>query len=193
MLFVQSRIRTTRSTNQEELMRRVALIAALPLLCAAGATAQAGTASGGIQAVYDIAKGYVLRSADQVPEGKYSYRPVQTVRTFGQILGHLADSNNAFCATAGGTPTAEGNSIEQSTTKKADLIAKLKQSYAACDAVYNATKDAGLTKTVPMFGQQMTVSQVLTLNAARNYEHYVNLVTYMRSLGMVPPSSQGGN
>jgi uncharacterized damage-inducible protein DinB len=171
---------------------RIVLLATVPLLLASGAAAQ-NAATKGIQGVYNIAKNYVLRSAEQVPEDKYSYKPVPTVRSFGAILAHLADSNNAFCATAGGKPTAEGSSIEQTTTKRADIIAKLKESYVACDAVYNATTDAGLVKTYPMFGQQMSVSQILTLNAAHNYEHYGNLVTYMRSLGMVPPSSQGGN
>jgi uncharacterized damage-inducible protein DinB len=171
---------------------RIVLLATVPLLLASGAAAQ-NAATKGIQGVYNIAKNYVLRSAEQVPEDKYSYKPVPAVRSFGAILAHLADSNNAFCATAGGKPTAEGSSIEQTTTKRADIIAKLKESYAACDAVYNATTDAGLVKTYPMFGQQMSVSGILTLNAAHNYEHYGNLVTYMRSLGMVPPSSQGGN
>ena len=171
---------------------RIVLLATVPLLLASGAAAQNG-ATKGIQGVYNIAKDYVLRSAEQVPEDKYSYKPVATVRSFGAILAHLADSNNAFCATAGGKPTAEGSSIEASTTKRADIIAKLKESYAACDAVYNATTDAGLLKMYPMFGQQMSVSAILTLNAAHNYEHYGNLVTYMRSLGMVPPSSQRGN
>jgi uncharacterized damage-inducible protein DinB len=174
-------------------MRRILGLAVLSLLCSSAAAAQGNVAAKGIQNIYNSAKSYVVRSAEQVPEDKYSYKPVATVRSFGQILAHLADSNFAFCATAGGKPTAEGSSIEQTAKTKAQIVAKLKESYAACDAVYSATNDAGLTKMTTMFGQQMSVSQVLTLNAGHNEEHYGNLVTYMRMLGMVPPSSQGGN
>ncbi len=174
-------------------MRKVLLIAALPLLCTSAAMAQGNVAAKGIQNIYSGAKNYLVRAAEQMPEDKYSYRPVASVRTFGQILAHLADSNFAFCATAAGKPTAEGNSIEESAKTKAEIVAKLKESYVACDAAYNATNDAGLVKMTTMFGQQMSIAQVLTMNAGHNEEHYGNIVTYMRMLGMVPPSSQGGN
>jgi uncharacterized damage-inducible protein DinB len=48
-------------------------------------------------------------------------------------------------------------------------------------------------KKTTLFGSPATVSQVLVLNAGHNEEHYGNVVTYMRMMGMVPPSSQGGN
>jgi uncharacterized damage-inducible protein DinB len=175
-------------------MHKVVLIAALPLLCATVVSAQAGKeAAGGIQAIYSSAKGYLVRAAEQVPEDKYAYKPVATVRSFGAIMAHLADSNFAFCATAAGKPTAEGSSIEQTAKTKAQIVAKLKESYAACDAVYSAMTDAGLVKKTTLFGSPATVSQVLVLNAGHNEEHYGNVVTYMRMMGMVPPSSQGGN
>jgi hypothetical protein len=48
------------------------------------------------------AKRNVVESADQMPEANYSFKPVDTVRTFGQILAHVADSNYFYCARSKG-------------------------------------------------------------------------------------------
>src|ERR1041384_1742674 len=41
---------------------------------------------------------WVTKAAEMVPAEKYSYRPVDTVRTFGQLIGHVTDSYNFFSA-----------------------------------------------------------------------------------------------
>jgi uncharacterized damage-inducible protein DinB len=69
-------------------------------------------------------------------------------------------------------------------------VAALNASFAACDGAYAGVGDADLVKPINVFGQQRNVAAVLTMNAAHDMEHYGNIVTYMRMLGMVPPSSQ---
>ena len=46
---------------------------------------------------YERTKGILLRSAEKMPEENYSFKPVDTVRTYGQIIGHLADAQYLFC------------------------------------------------------------------------------------------------
>ena len=176
-------------------MRTVLLTAGL-LLVATSLQAQdkasGAAAANGIQNIYSIAKGYILKSAEQVPEDKYAFKATKDVRSFGQIVAHITDAQNNLCAAAAGNPKPYSDATEKTVTGKAALIAALKTSFAACDAAYAAATDATLSKAATMFGQPATVAQVLTMNASHDFEHYGNLVTYMRLMGMVPPSSQGG-
>ena len=43
---------------------------------------------------------YIAQSADDMSEAQYAYRPTPEVRTFGQLIGHLAGAQNSFCASA---------------------------------------------------------------------------------------------
>ena len=179
-------------------MKRSTAIAAL-LVLAGTATAQAQEKASsmrmtteGMSSIYNIAKGYILKTAEQVPQDKYAFQATKEVRTIGQLLGHIADSQHMFCSVAEGKAAPPENAGSEKITDKAALIAALKASFDHCDAVMAKLTDADLAKPVTLFGQKMNVAAVVTLNAAHDMEHYGNLVTYMRMNGMVPPSSQGG-
>src|SRR5919108_4213045 len=105
---------------QEEQMKTVCtVIAAIAL--AAPAAAQTGSAMReALKKQFDFVKGNITKSAEKVPEDLYAYKPVDTVRTFGQIVGHLADANHMFCGVASGEK-APAESIEKTKTTKADL------------------------------------------------------------------------
>lgn len=141
------------------------------------------------KAMYDQVKGLILKSAEKMPEEKFSFRPVEDVRTYGQLLGHIADAQFLLCGIAkegAGKPPG----IEKSATTKADLVKGLNDGFAYCDAVYAGLTDAGSAETVKMFGQPRTKLSVLATNTAHTMEHYGNLVTYMRINKIVPPSSE---
>jgi uncharacterized damage-inducible protein DinB len=140
--------------------------------------------------LHDIVKGYLIAAAEQMPEEYYSYRPTEEVRTFGQIVGHVANALYLFCGTVSGGETQGPENYEERTTK-AGLVEAIKGSFEMCDAVY-AIDDATAMGEVEFFGQTGTRLWVMTFNIAHNWEHYGNLVTYMRANGQVPPSSQGG-
>jgi uncharacterized damage-inducible protein DinB len=140
---------------------------------------------------YERTKGILLRSADKMPEENYGFKPVDTVRTYGQIIGHLADAQYLFCATASGEKIPDLK-IEKTKTSKADLVAALKDGFAYCDKVYDAMTDAAAIQTVKFFGNDVPKHAVLSVNIGHNMEHYGNLVTYMRIKGIVPPTSEQG-
>ncbi|HXY08636.1 MAG TPA: DinB family protein [Terriglobales bacterium] len=140
---------------------------------------------------YDRTKGILLRSAEKMPEENYSFKPVDTVRSYGQIIGHLADAQYLFCSTAAGEKNPDLK-IEKTKTSKADLIAALKEGIAYCDKVYDSMTDATATQTVKFFGNDVPKYAVLSVNVGHNMEHYGNLVTYMRIKGIVPPTSEQG-
>lgn len=163
------------------------------LLCllatAAVASAQDNPFSGNSKFLYAGTKNFLLRSAEKVPEANYGFKPTDAVRSFGQILGHVADSQYLFCSTALGESYTP-RKTEQTKTTKADLIAALKDAFAYCDKAYDGMTDASGAQIVKLFNTEMPKLGVLTVNNLHNAEHYGNLVTYMRLKNIVPPTSE---
>ncbi|NJD20874.1 MAG: DinB family protein [Gemmatimonadetes bacterium] len=144
---------------------------------------------GSVAPLFEAVKGYIVASAEEMPEEKYGYQPTPEVRTFGQIVGHVAASQYGFCnAALGGGPEPEDY---EALTSKAALVEALKKAFDHCGPAY-AMDDTRAMETVELWGQTGTRLWVLTFNLTHNWEHYGNLVTYLRANGMVPPSSQGG-
>jgi uncharacterized damage-inducible protein DinB len=141
------------------------------------------------KAAYSQMKIWLLASAEKMPEDSYNFKPADTVRSFGQIIGHLADAQNMFCSAA----TGEKNpnlKIEATKTSKADLIAALKDAFTYCDTAYDRMTDAAASETVKFFNRDMPKPVLLTVNDMHDSEHYGNLITYLRLKGIVPPSSE---
>ncbi len=165
------------------------LLALLTLAALPGAaSAQAAAA---MQSLFESGKSNLIKTAELMPEANYAFKPVATVRSFGEILGHLANENFLICAGAKGEPNpAEGKDYEK-TAGKAAMIAALRESLTYCDPVYRMP-DAKALEPIELFGTKGTRLWAATLNVIHNGEHYGNLVTYLRIKGLVPPSSQGG-
>ena len=139
--------------------------------------------------VYTGVKGVLLRTAEKVPEENYSFKPTESVRSFGQVIGHVADSQYLFCSVAIGEKNPALN-IEKTKTSKADLIAALKGAFAYCDKAYEGLTDASGAQMVKLFGSDTPKLGVLTVNSMHTVEHYGNLVTYMRLKNIIPPTSE---
>jgi uncharacterized damage-inducible protein DinB len=138
---------------------------------------------------YTRVRGILVRSAEKMPEENYSFKPVDTVRSYGQIVGHVADAQYLFCSLALGEKNA-GLDIEHTKTSKADLVAALNTAFAYCDKAYDSMTDASAVQTIKLFGNDAPRMSALIVNNMHNMEHYGNLVTYMRIKGIVPPSSE---
>jgi uncharacterized damage-inducible protein DinB len=141
---------------------------------------------------YGYLKDVLLRSAEKMPEENYNFKPTEAVRSFGQILGHVADSQYFFCSMVLGEKNP-GLKIEKTKTSKADLIASLKDAFTYCDKAYNGMTDASGSETVKLFGGDTRKRDVLTVNNMHTVEHYGNLVTYLRLKNIVPPTSEEGS
>lgn len=143
--------------------------------------------------VYAGVKGILLRSAEKMPEENYSFKPVDSVRSYGQIIGHVADSQFFFCSRAIGEDKPSLK-IEKTKTAKAELMAALKDAFAYCDKAYEGMTDALGGQLAPLFGETSDTPKlgVLTVNNLHSIEHYGNLVTYMRMKNIVPPTSEPG-
>jgi uncharacterized damage-inducible protein DinB len=139
---------------------------------------------------YTTIKGFVIRAAEKMPEANYSFKPAPEVRAFGQIVGHIADDQYFFCSGVKGE--SKETQIEKTVKTKAELVANLKEAFAYCDAVYDGFTDAHAADKIKTFVGERTKLSMLNFNYAHTYEHYGNIVTYMRIKGLVPPSSEPG-
>jgi uncharacterized damage-inducible protein DinB len=137
------------------------------------------------------AKRNIVESAEQMPDANYSFKPVDGVRTFGQILAHVADSNYFYCARSKGEPPpVPDGTLEKTATTKAAIVKALGESVAYCDAVYASLTAASSAEMVKAGDSQIPRAQPLFSNVSHNVEHYGNLVTYFRLKNMVPPSTK---
>jgi uncharacterized damage-inducible protein DinB len=116
--------------------------------------------------------GWILKSAEMVPADKYSYKPAPTVRTFGELLGHIADGSSYFCGRAAGKKVQWSDAHAQGKTDKTTIVPALRAALDACSGAHG-TGDLGML--IQSFGHANL--------------HYGNMATYMRMLGLVPPSS----
>jgi uncharacterized damage-inducible protein DinB len=143
-----------------------------------------------LREIYEITKTSVMATARELSAEVYGYRPTPDVRTSGQILAHIADAQYMFCSAAANESSPQTEGIEQSRTTKPQIVEALEQSFAYCDRVFASTSDAQGSRSVNLMGSPTTSFGALAFNTAHNYEHYGNLVTYMRLNDIVPPSSR---
>src|SRR5437868_13461032 len=120
---------------------RSATSAAVALAAVSILNAQtANTLSTEAKQAYTTVKNDILRSAEKMPEENYAFKPAPRVRTFGQILGHLAEEQYLFCSRVKGEQKAVD--VEKTKTSKADITAALKEPFDYCDSIYDSLTDA---------------------------------------------------
>jgi len=144
-----------------------------------------------VKAMYATIRRDLLDAAQNMPADEYGFKPTPEVRSFAEIISHVAGGNAFFCAQASGERMpAMGNLMR--ATDKATLVKGLSDVLAFCDGVYNGTTDENFGKLMTLQGakpSQAGRGAVLFFNTTHNNEHYGNLVVYMRLKGHVPPST----
>jgi uncharacterized damage-inducible protein DinB len=171
-------------------MRKVTLLLCLLATSMIALSQESNPYSTFNKTTYQRVQDILVRSAEKMPEENFNFKPADSVRTYGQIIGHLADAQYYFCSTATGEKNPAPK-VEKSKTSKADLVAALKEAVGYCNKAYDGMTDASGAATVKLFGSQdVPKLDVLSANIAHDMEHYGNLVTYMRIKNIVPPTSE---
>lgn len=177
------------STLRISTLLLVIALLALPLTGLAQQGAAGNPLSTEARAAWEGVRNNILRAAEKMSEENYAFKPVPEVRSFGQLIGHIADANYMICAAARGVARPQVQ-VEKTMTTKAQLTAALKESAAFCDAGFADLTDAKAVEPVKLFGGQRARLTALNINTSHDNEHYGNIVTYMRIKGLVPPSSE---
>ena len=184
-------------------MKKVVLFNAAAACAIAAHAQQAPPATldlaGSLKAQHQSVRKYLAAAAEKMPDADFHFKPqgaAPEVRTFGQIVAHLANANYALCAGAKGEkPPAAPLDDQKETKPKAELVKTLADALAYCDGVYDSQTTATLMEMMKRPGPNNTTLErargnSLIANLSHNNEHYGNLVTYMRAKGLVPPSSE---
>ena len=141
-----------------------------------------------LKQMYTGLKNNLTKMAEKMPEENYSFKPTPEIRTFGQLIGHIADSQARTCSAVTGEQKNLGAS---SKTSKADLVAALKESFAICDTAYDGLTDASASEMIKTPRGQRSKIGALAGNVSHSNEEYGYTSVYMRLKGIVPPSSEG--
>jgi hypothetical protein len=186
-------------------VRRAALTATVALLIAIVAapglqprgnrvhaqTADADPYTKAAKQQFDRIHTLVARAAATAGDEVYAFKPTPEVRTFASVVGHIADGNILLCTAASGVKPTITREHEKKTSKT-EIIAALEQSKAFCDKVLATMTDAsGATIFAAFEGAGQPRLSWIHSNNSHVWEHYGNLVTYLRLKGIVPPSSEG--
>jgi hypothetical protein len=141
---------------------------------------------------------WLLQAFDSIPADKYTYRPTPIQQSIGYIAQHLEDANYQLCERIGHPPRVMTAKDSLADTVKArwpkdTLIARVRSSLVFCAEAIDRLSDANLADTLMAgpAGAQQPVARVryLILLVTDFAEHYAQLASYMRMLGLVPPSA----
>ena len=194
-------------------MKRILAMCALAA-CAMTAPAQMGAAKGptpgtviapskSFDALLTIFEGEMMGVAKAMPADKYNFAPSQAifqesqktdylspndkgVRTFGQMVAHVAQANYSFASAVGGMkPDVDAKAIA-TLTDKDKLVAALQGSFDFAHKAIGTLTAANAFETVR---GEMTRASMAGFLVAHGFDHYGQMVEYLRMNGLIPPAS----
>ena len=137
----------------------------------------------------------IIKAAEKMPPEEYSFRPTPDIRSYAELIAHVADANYLFCSAAlsekSPSPGVEEGVKKDPTKGKAAIVESLnaRRSLTATKPTRPLT-DQNAADPVKFFGQDRARIGVLSFNTSHDFEHYGNIVTYLRLKKIVPPSSE---
>jgi len=163
-------------------MNRIILPATLAFVC----VLKAQNPSSEAKQAYNNIKNNLMRAAEKMPDNDYDFKASPDIRTFGALIGHIAQSQMGACSAVNGEMK---KSDAGSKTSKADLVAALKASFDECDKAFDSLTEANATQMIKGARGERSRLGTLVGVITHDNEEYGYLAVYMRIKGVVPPSS----
>ncbi len=168
--------------------------ATLTLLCLSTAAGLWGQAPAGNPTIAEFKQNYtqvknnLIKMAEKMPAENYEYKPVAEIRTFGALMVHIADAQMRTCTAIN---SGQAKSTDAGTkTAKDDIVAALKASFQECDTAWDATNDSNAFQMIAAGrGQRSRLGSLAYMTTVHNSEEYGYGALYLRTKGIVPPSS----
>lgn len=156
--------------------------------------------SGTMDRALSSAEKEFVEAADAMPEDKYGFAPSQGefkgVRTFAEQVKHVATSNYAFFSAMLGekSPVAEGENENGSPTikTKADIMKYLRDSFAYGHKAIASMDENNAVALIDAFGGKANATRLglSSLAVGHVFNHYGQMVVYLRMNNLVPPASR---
>ena len=164
----------------------------IPLvLCGISATAAAqAPVSDALRSTAKRSGTNLVAAAEEMPGGKYGFKPTPAQMTFGDVIAHLSGGNDFLCSSISGV-TAPKRSEIKGGAPKAKLVSALRESFQFCESALGKVNDSGLSQKVPFFGNREVSRAEMMFAAGEDWaDHYSQLAIYLRLNGLLPPTAK---
>ncbi|MGH9394619.1 MAG: DinB family protein, partial [Terriglobales bacterium] len=160
-------------------------IAALPL-----AGQVANPVSSALKTSLKSATSKMVAAAAEMPADKYSFKPTPESMSFGQLVLHVATSNQGLCRSLTGAAATPKTTLT-ATSPKDDLVALLKSSFEYCTTNIAGLDDSKLGSEVPYYGGRKVSQAQLMMGLSDDWaDHYSQQAAYLRLNGLLPPTAR---
>jgi len=131
----------------------------------------------------------MVAAAEAMPADKYGFKPTPEMNSFGHVVLHVAQSNNALCSMVSGTARPEVKIAD--TDGKDQLVATLKASFDYCASALEKVDDSKLGDQLMGYGNRPTSRAATLIHLSEDwYDHYGAQAIYLRLNGILPPTAQ---
>jgi uncharacterized damage-inducible protein DinB len=169
-------------------------LTALAVCClTATAAAQAGSpVSDAFRATEQRHAKNLVAALEEMPAGKYGFKPTPAQMSVADVAGHLAEGNDYLCSAISGEAAPKRAELPKGASKEA-LMARLKETFQFCETALAKVNDSDLSGEVPFFGgRKVTRAQAMFVTAEDWADHYSQMATYLRLNGLLPPTAKRG-
>jgi uncharacterized damage-inducible protein DinB len=191
----------TPARNQPAFVAQAANAVSQPRSGETDSTLSAQREKRALQVLFKSLQSHVVSVADAMPADKYGFAPTdgefKGVRTFGQQLKHLAATNHILAAAALGEepPADAGDETGPETVRtKAEILDYLNSSFAHLSKAVDAIGDSSIavrpSPISPLSATTVTRLSLIVEALVHTYDHYGQMVEYLRMNGVVPPASR---
>ncbi len=171
-------------------MQRMGIVCVAALMFSGAAWGQSSPLASEVQSAYARVKPNILKAAEKMPAGDYSYKPTPDIRTFARVVNHVTEAQSHICGAANHVDPSAALKVPAETADKAAILEALNASFAECDKAYAGLTDANLTEMLQAGPAKRSRLSMLWGNVSHDNEQYATLALYLRLKGLVPPSSE---
>ena len=165
-------------------------LAACCMTTTAAAQAPATPVSDALRSIEQRQAKNLVAAAEEMPPGKYGFKPTPAQMSFGDVIAHLSGGNDFLCSSISGV-TAPKRSEIKGGAPKAKLVSALRESFQFCESALGKVNDSGLSQKVPFFGNREVSRAEMMFAAGEDWaDHYSQLAIYLRLNGLLPPTAK---
>jgi hypothetical protein len=165
-------------------------LVACSLALAGGARDPATPVSDAVRSAAQRAEKNFIAAAEEMPAGKYGFKPTAAQMPFGEVIAHMAGGNDALCSSIGGVPAPKRPELGARASKE-KLVARLRETFRFCETALSKVDDSNLGGMVPYFGSGKVSQAAAMVAAAEEWAgHYSQIAVYLRLNGLQPPTAR---
>jgi hypothetical protein len=160
------------------------------LAATAAAQNSAAPVSEALRSITQRAETNLVAAAEELPAGKYGFKPTPAQMSFGDVIAHLSGGNYFLCSSIAGVDAPKRSELKGGAPKE-KLVGALRESFQFCESALAKVNDSGLSQNVPFFGNREVTRAEMMFAAAEDWaDHYSQLANYLRLNKLLPPTAK---